>query len=234
MAEKRPLVFYDSIIEEIHDGDTLSCEIGLSSRSSDGQVIFNDDGLPTGHSGLTYDSTTSTLTVSGAVNAGSATLTTPLAVVHGGTGATTAQDAINTLTQAASATNGQVLTANGAGDAVWADLGQAHVIEGNGTPVTQRDTLNFTTGLTVTDETTKTTVAVDCSVTAAANKVVLADSTGKIDTNWLPNASTTQRGLTILSNAVNTDEDKAATPRAVNTLYATHSAIPKRLALIFG
>jgi hypothetical protein len=51
------------------------------------------------------------------VGSGSGSLSTPVAIAEGGTGATGAQAALNNLTQASSHTTGQVLTIQSDGDA---------------------------------------------------------------------------------------------------------------------
>jgi len=78
---------------------------------------------------------------------------TDLAIANGGTGQSTAQDAINALTQVSAAFNEEVLTKDTAtGDAIWkAAVSASNIYTSNGTIGSNRvatitDTLAFTGG----------------------------------------------------------------------------------------
>lgn len=75
---------------------------GISAPGNDTEVLINNSGSFGSDTELTYNSTTNTLstgalTLSGALNANSATLTTALPIASGGTGGATALDARNNL-----------------------------------------------------------------------------------------------------------------------------------------
>jgi hypothetical protein len=77
-------------IERILDQvSVLETNIGVSTsgNSANTQIIFNDDGTLRGDAGLVYNKTTDALTVGGAVNAASATITGDLTVGTGSFGA---------------------------------------------------------------------------------------------------------------------------------------------------
>lgn len=92
-----------------------------------------------------------------------------LAISKGGTGASTAQGAINALTQVSTATDGQVLTRNSSGNAVWQAGG---VLSVNGLTTTAQSLAVGTSGTDVN-----------------------ISSSGSIHTINIPTASATARGL---------------------------------------
>ena len=104
------LTFGDGLITDSFNGSSAKT-IAVNStvvRTSGSQTI---DGVKTFSS-----------QISGSISGTSSNVTGTVAIANGGTGSTTAQTAINLLSQVSSATTGQVLTKNASGDATWATV----------------------------------------------------------------------------------------------------------------
>jgi len=120
-------------------------------------------------SGVTSSSLTSVGTISSGTWQGTA-----VGIAYGGTGQTTAQAAINALTQASGGSNGQVLTRNSSGNAVWEDPADSGISSLNGLTV---DTQTFAIG------------------TDASQEVPYWSSSGSVHTLNIPYATNAVRGL---------------------------------------
>jgi hypothetical protein len=119
----------------------------ISATSSPGKIILNvtPDGSNTPAIALTISQDKSAAFV-GAVSAASLSLTTDLPITEGGTGQSTAQAAIDALTQVSAATNEYVLTKDTtSGSAEWkvssgagaGTIGQAEINTSELTPIVQ-------------------------------------------------------------------------------------------------
>ena len=127
-------------------------------------------------SGVTSSSLTSVGTISSGTWQGTA-----VGIAYGGTGQTTAQSAINALTQTSGASNGQVLTRNSSGNAVWETLADSGISSLNGLTV---DTQTFAIG------------------TDATNEVPYWSSSSGVHTLNIPYATNAVRGLVSNQNQV--------------------------------
>ena len=243
MATKLPLVYYDGVVEEIHTGDTLDAT--FKAGGSSGQVQYNSSDILTGSANLTFNGTD--LTVTGTVTAtnigtiasqaansvaitgGSISGITDLAVADGGTGSSTAQAAINTLTAVSGASAGDVLTKSGS-NASWAApvTGSRHVIKNNaGTSMDDRASLKFADGststITVTDDSgnNQTIVTLAASATPTASIIPIANGSGKLAEGWLTDADTVPtKGIVALTNSyTGTSESLAATQYCVKDAF---------------
>lgn len=118
-------------------------------------------------SGVTSSSLTSVGTISSGTWQGSA-----VGIAYGGTGETTAQAAIDALTQSSAANNGQVLTRNSSGHAVWENPADSGISSLNGLTA---DTQTFAVGSSGSD--------------------FAIDSSGSTHTFNIPDAGSSARGL---------------------------------------
>lgn len=160
----KSILWYDA-----SDAWESSEHISLASGKKfqiDGTDVLTSSALG---SGVTSSSLTSVGTISSGTWQGSA-----VDIAYGGTGETTAQDAINALTQAASASNGQILTRDSSGNAVWEDPADSGITSLNGLTV---DTQTFAIG------------------TDATQEVPYWSSSGSVHTLNIPYATNAVRGL---------------------------------------
>ena len=130
----------------LYDNSSTSFKSSENLNLVSGKVIKINGTEVLSSSSLGSGVTDSSLTSVGIVSAGTWEGDT-IAIAHGGTGETTAQDAINTLTDVASASAGQVLTKVGS-DAVWATPTDTGITSLNGLTV---DTQTFEVGTSGSD-----------------------------------------------------------------------------------
>lgn len=160
----KSIVWYDA-----SDAWTSSEHLNLASGKKfqiNGTDVLTSSALG---SGVTSSSLTSVGTISSGTWQGSA-----VGIAYGGTGQTTAQAAINALTQASGGSNGQVLTRNSSGNAVWETPADSGISSLNGLTV---DAQTFAIG------------------TDATQEVPYWSSSGSVHTLNLPYATNAVRGL---------------------------------------
>lgn len=160
----KSIVWYDA-----SDAWTSSEHLNLASGKKfqiNGTDVLTSSALG---SGVTSSSLTSVGTISSGTWQGSA-----VGIAYGGTGQTTAQAAINALTQTSGASNGQVLTRNSSGNAVWETPADSGISSLNGLTV---DTQTFAIG------------------TDATQEVPYWSSSGSVHTLNIPYATNAVRGL---------------------------------------